>query len=96
MIEKIQNYFEKFNNLLIKAIENCKYTPKFIKESNRAAHVVYGFYSGLLTILLTFGIAMGMEVKDYEHGDQFDWYDILATCIGGIFGNIILILIFAL
>jgi hypothetical protein len=37
-----------------------------------------------------------MEVKDYQRVDQFDWYDILATCIGGVFGNIILILIFAL
>ena len=38
------------------------------------------------------GCAFGMEFKDKEYGDKFDWLDIAATMIGGAIGQLLQIL----
>jgi hypothetical protein len=54
-------------------------------ESNRLKHLKYGIYSSFAgTILFTTGLAVGMEFKDKQYGDKFDWLDIAATEIGGL------------
>ena len=57
-------------------------------ESNRLKHLKYGIYSSFAgTILFTTGLAVGMEFKDKQYGDKFDWLDIAATEIGGVIGQ---------
>ena len=57
-------------------------------ESNRLKHLKYGIYSSFAgTILFTTGLAIGMEFKDKQYGDKFDWLDIAATEIGGLIGQ---------
>ena len=41
------------------------------------------------TILYSTGLAFGMEFKDKQYGDKFDWLDIAATEIGGLIGQIL-------
>lgn len=41
------------------------------------------------TILFVLGLALGMEFKDKEYNNKFDWLAIAAICIGGIIGQII-------
>lgn len=62
----------------------------WLKESNRPKHLLYAIPIGLVfTILAVLGYAFGMEFKDKEYEDKFDWLDIAATMIGGIIGQII-------
>lgn len=62
----------------------------WLKESNRLKHLLYAIPIGLiLTILAVIGCAFGMEFKDYQYGNKFDWLDILATLIGGVIGQIL-------
>ena len=62
----------------------------WLKESNRYKHLLYAIPIGLiLTILAVIGCAFGMEFKDYQYGNKFDWLDILATLIGGVIGQIL-------
>ena len=62
----------------------------WLKESNRQKHLLYAIPIGLVfTILAVLGCAFGMEFKDKEYDNKFDWLDIAATCIGGIIGQII-------
>ena len=57
-------------------------------KSNRLKHLKYGIYSSFAgTILFTTGLAVGMEFKDKQYGDKFDWLDIAATEIGGLIGQ---------
>ena len=57
-------------------------------KSNRLKHLKYGIYSSFAgTILFTTGLAVGMEFKDREYGNKFDWLDIAATEIGAIIGQ---------
>ena len=59
-------------------------------ESNRLKHLKYGIYSSFAgTILFTTGLAVGMEFKDKQYGDKFDWLDIAAIEIGGLIGQIL-------
>lgn len=56
--------------------------------SNRRKHFIGGLVTGLLlTILFTLGIATGMEFKDAYKGGKWDWYDWIATVLGGVVGN---------
>lgn len=32
---------------------------------------------------------LGMEFKDKSYGDKWDWFDFLATILGGLVGQII-------
>lgn len=62
----------------------------WLKESNRLKHLIYAIPSAFIgTILFAAGLAFGMEFKDKQYGNKFDWLDIAATLIGGIIGQII-------
>ena len=43
----------------------------------------------LLTILCVLGVASGMEFKDYEYSDCWDWSDWTCTMLGGLVGQAI-------
>ena len=66
----------------------------WIRESNRPKHLLYAIPIGLVfTILAVIGCAFGMEFKDKEYGNKFDWLDIAATMIGGAIGQLLQIII---
>ena len=68
------------------------------KESNRSKHLWYAIPIGFIfTILCVLGVAGGMEFKDKQAGNIWDWKDFWFTMLGGLIGQIlqiILILIF--
>lgn len=66
--------------------------------SNRKQHFLYAIPIGLIfTILCVLGVAAGMEFKDKEYTDNWDWIDFKWTMFGGIIGQIIqAIIIFSL
>ena len=65
---------------------------KWLKESNRIKHLLYAIPIGFLfTILAVLGCAFGMEFKDKQYGNKFDWLDIAATMIGGVIGQLLFI-----
>ena len=67
---------------------------KWLKESNRIKHLLYAIPIGFLfTILAVLGCAFGMEFKDRQYGNKFDWLDIAATMIGGVIGQLLFILV---
>lgn len=69
----------------------------WIKESNRRKHLLYAIPIGLVfTILAVLGCAFGMEFKDKQYGNKFDWLDIAATMIGGAIGQLLQIIIILL
>lgn len=60
----------------------------WMRESNRMKHFVYAIPCGLVgTELFVLGLALGMEFKDKEYGEKFDWLDIAATLLGGMVGQ---------
>lgn len=62
----------------------------WLKESNREKHFLYAIPIGfLLTILCVIGVATGLEFKDKQYGNRWDWKDWWATILGGIIGQII-------
>lgn len=66
----------------------------WITESHRQQHLLYAIPIGLVfTILAVLGCAFGMEFKDKQYGNKFDWLDIAATMIGGLIGQIIQVII---
>ena len=66
----------------------------WLKESNWQKHLLYAIPIGLVfTILAVLGCAFGMEFKDKEYGNKFDWLDIAATMIGGAIGQLLQIII---
>lgn len=66
----------------------------WIKESNRPKHFLYGMCVGVIfTILCVLGVASGLEFKDKQYGNQWDWLDWVATMLGGIVGQLLQILI---
>lgn len=66
----------------------------WLKESNRQKHFLYAIPIGLVfTILCVLGVASGMEFKDKEYGNQWDWLDWTATILGGLVGQLIQIII---
>lgn len=66
----------------------------WLLESNRLKHLLFAIPCGLfLTILFVLGLALGMEFKDKQYGNEFDWLDIASTMIGGTIGQIIMLLI---
>lgn len=69
----------------------------WLKESNRLKHLLYAIPIGLVfTILAILGCAFGMEFKDKQYGNKFDWLDIAATMIGGSIGQLLQIIIILL
>lgn len=66
----------------------------WLKESNRQKHFLYAIPIGFVfTILCVIGIAFGLEFKDKQYGNKFDYLDILATLLGGIIGQILQIVL---
>ena len=66
----------------------------WLKESNRQKHFLYAIPIGFLfTILCVLGVASGLEFKDKQYGNQWDWLDWLATMLGGMVGQLLQILI---
>lgn len=66
----------------------------WIVESNRMKHLLYAIPIALIgTFIMIIGVAFGLEFKDKQYGNQFDWLDILATLIGGVIGQLIQLLI---
>ena len=69
----------------------------WLKESNRIKHLLYAIPIGLVfTILAVLGCAFGMEFKDRQYGNSFDWLDIAATMIGGAVGQVLQIILIIL
>lgn len=69
----------------------------WLKESNRDKHLLYAIPSAFIgTILFAAGLAIGMEFKDKQYGNKFDWLDIAATLIGGAIGQVLQILLILL
>ena len=63
---------------------------KWLRESNRPRHILYGFLGALIgTLLFAVGLAIGKEYGDKAWGGKFDRLDLWATLIGGITGQII-------
>lgn len=63
-------------------------------ESNRYKHFLYAIPCGFLFgILFVLGLAAGMEFKDKQWGNKWDWIDFGCTIAGGIVGNLITVLI---
>lgn len=61
---------------------------KWLKVSNRNKHFKYAILPGFLfTILCVLGLASGMEFKDKQYGNKWDWLDWLATMLGGMVGQ---------
>lgn len=61
---------------------------KWMSESNRELHFYYAMPIGFFfTILCVLGVASGMEYKDRQWGGKWDWYDWLATMLGGLIGQ---------
>lgn len=70
---------------------------KWLNESNRKKHLIYAIPIGLIfTILTVLGCAFGMEFKDKQYGNEWDWLDIAATMIGGAIGQLIQLIIILL
>ena len=67
---------------------------KWLSESNRMQHLKYAIPVALVfTILCVLGLATGLEFKDKEYGNKFDWLDWVATMIGGFIGQLIQLLL---
>lgn len=70
---------------------------KWLLESNRLKHLLYAIPCGmLLSILFVLGLALGMEFKDKQYGNEFDRKDVAATMIGGTIGQLTTIIIYLL
>lgn len=60
----------------------------WLKESNRDKHLLYAIPTAFIgSILFTTGLALGMEFKDKQYGNKWDWLDIAATMLGGLIGQ---------
>lgn len=69
----------------------------WLKESNRLKHFLYAMPIGFLfTVLCVLGVASGLEFKDKQYGNQWDWLDWLATMLGGMVGQLLQIIIILL
>ena len=70
-----------------------KFLHNFIQiiiSSNRPKHFLYAIPIGLVfTELCVLGVASGMEFKDKAWGGKWDWFDWIATMLGGIVGQLI-------
>jgi uncharacterized membrane protein len=66
----------------------------WITDSNREKHFIYAIPIGLVfTILCVLGVASGMEFKDTQYGNKWDWLDWIATMLGGLIGQLVQIVL---
>ena len=69
----------------------------WLTESNRQKHFLYAIPVGFLfTILCVLGVASGLEFKDKQYGNQWDWLDWSATMLGGLVGQLLQIIVILL
>ena len=69
----------------------------WLTESNRQKHFLYAITVGFLfTILCVLGVASGLEFKDKQYGNQWDWLDWSATMLGGLVGQLLQIIVILL
>lgn len=61
----------------------------WFKISNRYKHFFVGFAIGFLSFVFAVIGAFYKEIKDARSGGYFDKNDLFATLIGGIFGQIL-------
>lgn len=62
----------------------------WLKESNRLEHFKYAIPAAfLLSLPFALGLGIGMEFKDKQYGNKFDWLDVLATALGGLIGQVL-------
>lgn len=60
----------------------------WVTDSNRLKHIQYGFYAGLCgTIFAAIGAGLTEVYKDKQHDNKIDWLGVVATIIGGMFGQ---------
>lgn len=60
----------------------------WLSENNRMKHLKYAIPVALIfTILCVLGLATGLEFKDKQYGNKFDWLDWAATMLGGLIGQ---------
>lgn len=70
---------------------------KWLKEHNRIKNLIFAVPIGfILTILAVIGFAFGIELKDKQYNNSFDWLDIAATLVGGAIGQLLQIIIILL
>lgn len=66
----------------------------WLNESNRWKHLIGGMVLGmLLTVFAAIGAAGGMEFKDKEYGGKWDWIDFGLTVLGGVVGQMIVVVV---
>lgn len=71
-----------------KIIKTLSHSFHWVTESNRLKHIKYGFYAGLCgTIFAAIGAGFAAEYKYKLYGNKFDWFDVAATIVGGLFGQ---------
>lgn len=64
----------------------------WFNKSNRDKHFLYAIPVGFLfTILCVLGLASGMEYKDKLKGGVWDWNDWIATMVGGLVGQVLMV-----
>lgn len=64
------------------------------KKSNRWKHFLCALPIGLIfTILCVLGCAAGMEFKDKQYSNYWDWKDFWFTMLGGLIGQILQIIL---
>lgn len=77
----------------MKKLVNCIIID-WLLISNRWKHLIGGFVLGLfLTFLCALGCGGGMEFKDMQWGGKWDWIDFSLTCLGGIVGQAVQLLV---
>lgn len=71
----------------------------WLKESNRANHLVGGMLVGFFPLNWWAGIyaacvaGLALEFKDEAHGGKWDWVDCGLTALGGVIGGLLTLLI---
>ena len=63
-------------------------------RSDRILHFRYGRVLGFFSILFAALAAFAKELKDEYDYNGFDWFDLLATILGGLLGQSLSLLLF--
>lgn len=63
--------------------------PQKLKEPNITLRFIVAFYSSILiTGFFIFGIAIGMEIKNRQNGNEFSLLNLFVSLFGAILGQI--------
>ena len=70
---------------------------RIFTDKSHWQHFWYAIPIGaVFTILCVLGVASGMEFKDKEYGNRWDWADWTCTMLGGLVGQAVQVAIFLL